>query len=54
MKSSSKCILMYANDQNVSRHLTQHGQIPKNVSEFILEVESSVLGVRGLLSIYYI
>ena len=54
MKSSSICILMYANDQNVSRHLTQHGQIPKNVSEFIILIETSVLGLRGLLSIYYI
>ena len=37
---------MYANDHNVSRHLTQHGQIPQNVSEFIVLIEIPLLGLK--------
>ena len=37
---------MYANDRNVSRHLTQHGQIPQNVSDFTELIESPLLGLK--------
>ena len=47
MRSSPRCILMYANDHNVSRHLTKHGQIPQNISEFTILIEIPVLGLKS-------